>query len=197
MRLDIATVENFVAHSLPLSDWGFFESAKTNLYVIYNSQWCRIKFLIDKDRNEDYLHIYYGRLHAPDSTWRMEWGGKSCYCWHWDFREVLEFLDGASPQTAYEQRYTPFQFYEDFYNSKFEKSSESFLEKQIKLHSAIWDYYGIRFFELFDLRHPNLWEKYIKYLKEYYKLHEEQIDAAYKLNGITRDPEYPPQYQKC
>jgi len=34
----------------------------------------------------------------------------------------------------------------------------------------IWEHYGKRLFELFDLRQPNLWEQYRGFLKEFYDI---------------------------
>ena len=35
--------------------------------------------------------------------------------------------------------------------------------------AMIWEHYEQRFFELFDLRRPDLWDDYIGFLKEYEK----------------------------
>ena len=40
----------------------------------------------------------------------------------------------------------------------------------VVLQSAVWKHYGQKLFDLFDLRHPDLWEEYRKFLEEYYKL---------------------------
>jgi len=172
MRLHIPAVTNLIAHSLPLQDWGFTESAKTDSTIIYNSQWCRIKFVIEKDITEDHLHIYYGRLHASDNEQIMEWNGRKCYCWyhHADIKIALEFLDGVSPQNAYKWRRQPLPLFESYFNSEFAKSIDNAEERYLKLHAMIWEHYGTRFFELFDLRRPDLWEKYTQFIKEFYKI---------------------------
>jgi hypothetical protein len=38
------------------------------------------------------------------------------------------------------------------------------------MHKAIWQYYGKRLFELFDLRQPDLWQEYREFLKEVYDI---------------------------
>ena len=200
MRLDIVTVVDLVTRSLPLSDWGFTESAKMDSYVIYNSEWCRIKFVIEKDRAKDYLHAYYGRLHALDNEWVMKWTGEKYYCWHthpFETQLALEFLDDASPQEAYKRSQAPLPFFQDYHNSEFAKSISNIEERSLKLHSLIWKQYELRFFELFDLRHPNLWKQYLVFLKEYYKLYDEAMDIAYKRDGLAREPFDPPQHNKC
>jgi len=55
-----------------------------------------------------------------------------------------------------------------------------------RIHSSIWEHYGERLFELFDIRHPELWEKYIDFLKEYDR-----------LNNFPPVPIYPPEYKVC
>ena len=194
MRLDTSTVANLVASSLPLSDWGFTESVRfvsvADPIIIFNSQWCRVKFLIEREMTKDFLRISYGRLHALDSSWIMHWNGENHYCWHshpFDIRFMLEFLDGTSPQNAYKRRWTPFPFFEDYSNSKFAKSIDSLEERNLKLHSAIWEHYGLRFFELLDLRRPDLWEQYLDFLKECFKP---------KNSGSEKDG-YPPEHRRC
>jgi hypothetical protein len=39
-----------------------------------------------------------------------------------------------------------------------------------QMHATIWRHYGKRFFELFDLRQPDLWGKYRQFLKEVYDI---------------------------
>ena len=43
----------------------------------------------------------------------------------------------------------------------------------IKLHNKIWEYYGKRFFDLFDMRNPELWERYVVYCNEVKRLEYE------------------------
>jgi len=199
MRLNIPTLTALITDSLPLKEWGFLESAKTDLTIIYNSQWCRIKFLIEEDRSKDYLHIYYGRLHALDNEWTMMWNAENCYCWHMhsDLRLALRYLDSLSAQEAYKAEWTELQLFQDYFNSESAKSISNNDERFLKLHSVIWAHYGIRLFELFDLRHPDLWEQYIDFLKEYYRLHDEVRAAVDKCEGIISKPVDPPYYKKC
>ena len=199
MRLDIDTLINLVSHSLPLSDWGFIESAKTDLYIIYNSQWCRVKFLIEKDRARDYLHVYYGRLHASDNAWMLKWNDENCYCWHnhFDIQLVIKFLDGIPPQVAYNEHLTHLKLFQDYYNSELAKSFTNIHEQFLKLHSTIWARYEIRFFELFDLRRPDLWKQYIDFLQDYYRIDDEESNAVYRRRGQVREPVNPPLHKKC
>jgi hypothetical protein len=43
-------------------------------------------------------------------------------------------------------------------------------ELTLAMHKSIWKTYGQNLFELFDLRRPDLWEQYRKFLKEYYDI---------------------------
>jgi hypothetical protein len=195
----MTTVANLVTQSLPLLDRSFAESAKTDSYLIYNSPWCRIKFFIEKDRTQDYLHVYYGRLHAADNSWIMKWKRDNCSCWrhHADLQLILEFLDGTSPQEAYQRHLKPVPFIQDYYDSEFYKSMTSSEERTLKLHAAIWEHYGLPFFELFDLRRPELWESYIGFLKAYYTLSYEETRTVHEKRGMTWNPSEPLGYKVC
>jgi hypothetical protein len=199
MRYDITTIQNLVTHYLPLADWSFVENAKTDLSVIYNSPWCRIKFLIEKDRSRDLLHVDYGRLHALDNASTMKWKGEKYYCWHHysDLHLALKFLDGTSPQDAFRQRIKSAPFIQDYYNSEFAKSIDNAPEQALRLHDAIWSHYRLQFFELFDLRRPEIWKGYTDFLKEFYKLDEEENLIVYKERGLLIKPFDPPLYKKC
>lgn len=200
MKMDFTTLTELIIRFLPLQDWGFTESIRfhsgADFAVIYNSQWCRVKFYIERERFGENLHVYYGRLHALDNALIMKWNGENCYCWHdhHDLQLALNFLDRVSPQDAYKTRLAPIKLFQDYYDSDLAKNASSGPEEHsIKLHSLIWKHYGIRFFELFDLQHPDLWHQYIDYLKEFYRLE----DKEFNLKGIKRVPYDPPQYKKC
>lgn len=199
MKLDIATLTDLITQSLPLQDWGFTESAKTDLFVIYDSQWCRVKFLIEKDRARDYLHVYYGRLHASDNSWTTNWKGEACYCWHnhLDIQLALQFLDGVSPQDSYRRYSVSVPFFQAYYDSEFAKSISNVEEQLLKLHSFMWEHYGLRLFELFDIRRPDLWQPYLDFLRELYRLIDKQMDAVYERDGLVREPLDPPEHKKC
>ena len=70
-------------------------------------------------------------------------------------------------------------------------------ERSLKLHAAIWTQYGLPFFELFDLRRTELWEKYTVFLKEYYRLSYEESRAVYERRGMEWKPSEPLEYQVC
>lgn len=156
-----------------LGTWGFkenFRSVKNNI-LIYDSQWCRIKFVWG---GWDYLEgnsisIYYGRLHAPNEEVKMIWHGEECHTWH-RFEHALHFLDGRSPIDAAKMNYsTPLisKYYEEEYNQKFHRRQPEWL---MKMHMEVWEHYGIKLFKLFDLRQPDLWEQYRGFLKEFYDI---------------------------
>lgn len=45
--------------------------------------------------------------------------------------------------------------------------------KTLRLHNKIWEYYGESFFELFDLKNSELWEKYASFYNEIQRLQYE------------------------
>jgi hypothetical protein len=73
-------------------------------YIIYNSQWCRVKFSIipgDIEGNSS-VRLSCGRLHAPNNGSNIIWNGQECISWHMG-HEALSFLVGLSPQEAIDQ----------------------------------------------------------------------------------------------
>jgi hypothetical protein len=113
------------------------------------------------------ISIYYGRLHAPDESVKMLWNGEECHAWH-RFEHALHFLDGRSPIEAAKMGYsTPLidKYYKEEYRKKFYRRQPEWL---MQMHMEVWEHYGKRIFELFDLRQPDLWEQYRGFLKGFY-----------------------------
>jgi hypothetical protein len=170
-----------IEENLNPKGWGFTQSfinfAKSSgQVVIYDSIWCRIRFSFSRQRSPEYdeLSIYYGRLHALNEEPYMEWKGKKCRCWH-ELWEPLRYLDGLSPSDAVQQSELLKQLptvVENFWNSDQAKIlREVYPPKHgIVLHSKLWQHYGQRLFDLFDLQRPDLWDEYQKFLAEYYRL---------------------------
>ena len=158
---------------LDLNFWKFEESYRSTKpgKLIYDSQLCRVKLIWE---GWDYgggnsISIYYGRLHAPNEETTMIWSGEECHCWH-GFDLALHFLDGRTPIDATRLHYSHAitdPFYEEEFRKKFPRRQPEWLAQ---MHATIWRQYSKRFFELFDLRQPDLWGKYRQYLKEVYDL---------------------------
>lgn len=161
--------ENF----LPLALWDFresFHSAKPG-DLIYDSEWCRLNLIWG---GWDYIggntiSIYYGRLHAPNEKAKMIWNGEECNCWH-RFEHALHFLDGRTSADAAKLNYShPITgpFYESEFRQQFRRRQPEWLAR---IHATVWQHYGKQFFELFDLRRPDLWDQYRQFLKEFYDI---------------------------
>ena len=58
------------------------------------------------------------------------------------------------------------------------------IEYSLRYHAAIWDYYGNRLFELFDLRQPELWEQYTQFVKEFYDRHRHSPNIQPPLDKV-------------
>jgi len=163
--------------------------------VIFQSEFCKVKITSMRDRVYDSpeIHVAYGRLHAPMDQYLMEWNGQSAHCWHYLIIEhTFDFLDGISPSESLSKQSSFPKIYKDFYNS--DENKKWIPSKRVcKLHSIIWKHYGQRLFDLFDLRKPNLWVNYQKFVKEIYLLR----DGKEKLNSYSSDPEYPLIYDIC
>jgi hypothetical protein len=156
-----------------LGPWGFkesYRSAKSG-NLIYDSEWCRVNLVWG---GWDYgvgnsISFYYGRLHAPNEETTMIWNGEEGHCWH-DFELALHFLDDRTPIDAARLHYSHSitdPFYEEKFRQEYHRRQPEWLAH---MHAAIWRHYGKRFFELFDLRRPDLWEKYRQFLKEVYDI---------------------------
>jgi hypothetical protein len=156
-----------------LQSLGFSESYRSSNddCIIFNSQFCRVNFTWEgwDQQGGNIVHIYYGRLHAPNDDATMLWENEECYTWH-RFEHVLHFLDGRSPAEAAEMDFlvpTLKKHYEAEYRKQYRFRQP---EWSIKMHSEIWNSYGTKLFEVFDLRKPDLWEKYRQFLKDLYDI---------------------------
>jgi hypothetical protein len=158
---------------LDLDLWGLkesYRSAKSGSLIL-DSEWCRVNLVWGGwDYGGNSINIYYGRLHAPNTEEAtMMWNGEECRCWH-DFDFALHFLDGQVPADAakldHSHRITD-PFYEEEFRQKFSHRQPEWLAQ---MHITIWQHYRKRFFELFDLRRPDLWGKYRQFLKEIYDI---------------------------
>jgi hypothetical protein len=173
---DVDPIENMTRIAqefLGLSVLGFEESFRsiTPATLIYNSKQCRIKLIWG---GWDYgggnsIHIRYGRLHALNENVTMIWNEEVCRCWH-DFDYALHFLDGRTPADAASLNYShpiTSPFYKEEIRKEFSRRQPEWLAK---MHVAIWQHYGQRFFDLFDLRRSDLWLQYRQFLKEVYDI---------------------------
>lgn len=180
---------------LPLQRWGFRRSAQFGGMpyelpsivendkfrqlrypaVIYDSKWCRIKLTLDEDDN-DSLYFYYGRAHAPNNEWRLEWQGVSCSCWHdfYDYNLALKFLDGLTPEQVRRDQVVFAKVIADYYSTEQTIQPSGNFEDELKmdlnLHAGIWEHYGERFLEIYDLSHPELWDRFFHFVQEIQRL---------------------------
>lgn len=157
---------------LGLPSRGFKESYQSvkPAKVIYDAEWCRISLIWGGwDYAGNSIHIRYGRLHAPSEKTIMTWNSEECRCWH-DFDYALHFLDKKTAADAAKLDYShpiTVPFYDEEFQKKFNRRQPEWLAQ---MHTTIWRHYGKRFFELFDLRRPDLWEEYRQFLKEVYDI---------------------------
>ncbi len=160
---------------LDLDRWGFKESYRSAKpgKLIYDSEWCRVNFIWGgwDPLGGNSISIYYGRLHATNEGGTLICNGEECHCWH-RFEPALHLLDGRTPEYASKMMYT---------HSLIEQYKQSDLGRSLtgkhhqpewlaQMHAVIWEHYGKRLFELFDLRQPDLWQQYRHFLKELYDI---------------------------
>jgi hypothetical protein len=160
---------------LKLESWGFKESYRSAKpgKLIYDSEWCRINLVWGgwDPLGGNSISIHYGRLHAPNEEATIIWDGEECHCWH-RFELALHFLDGRTPENASKMIYTH-PLIQQYKSSELGQSlagKRRQPEWLAREHATIWQHYGKRLFELFDLRRPDLWEKYRQFLKEVYDI---------------------------
>lgn len=161
--------------TLDLASWGFKESFRASKpgKLIYNSEWCRLSLVWGgwDPLGGNSISIYYGRLHSPNEETTMIWNGEECNCWH-RFELPLHFLDGRAPEYASKTMYTH-SLIKQYKQSELGQSltgKRRQPEWLAQMHAMIWRHYGKRFFELFDLRRPDLWQQYQQFLKEVYDI---------------------------
>jgi len=174
--------------NLDFNRWGF-----TNVFsgvgqfspiVIFSSETCRVMFAWELPDVRDgivIIHVYYGRSHAPNDEEIISWNGQRCYCWH-NVEKALYFLDGLSPNETIKNKFKSPKVVEQFKESSLNKNWTQ-QEYKAKMHAAIWNHYGNRLFDLFDLHQPSLWEQYSEFIKEC-----ERLEPRFSLSGYpTRD----------
>jgi hypothetical protein len=145
-------------------------------YVIYSSEWCKVMFALkggDMHRPNE-MSVYYGRLHAPDDDGPFLLDGEEYRTWH-RVNEALYFLDGLSRKEASEKRQVRYEFpdlIQQFRNSELgQKVLPGGYQTVVgvaRLHLSIWEHYGLRLFELFDLRRPDLWDQFVPFISDFH-----------------------------
>jgi len=160
---------------LDFDKWGFKRSfyglaPELSPCVIYDSDSCRVKFCWAPGdmRDESYMHVWYGRLHASDDELFILWNGYPSHCWH-AINKILNFLDGLSPQEAVEKRNKRPVVMEQFIQAN-KGDNWSEVEWTARLHAAVWEHYGNRLFDLLDLHHSELWDQYTSFTRNFYEL---------------------------
>ncbi len=169
-----------VERILPFGKWNFqqtysYAAVESPTFVIYDSEWCRVRLSIgggDRFGGPE-MTISYGRSHAPNNEFIMIWNGEECHCWH-PVSYALDYLDGSPPCEAIERlrlKDTWSQIQEEFRQSELGRSlKNNHPEFTTRMHASIWEHYGQRLFELFDLRRPELWDEYTRFVVEYRRL---------------------------
>ncbi len=171
-----------IEKELNLNQWGF-EMIALRLYpkyeprAIFQSKKCIVDFRWRQERayTEPSISTTYARLHAPLDDEFMIWNGQKCHCWH-SVPSLLNFLDNLPPRQIASQGYVRPSILRDFH----ENNEGSYTgELTAKMTLLIWSHYGDRFFNLLDLHHPELWDGYSSFLKEWY----EHRDVIAKQKG--------------
>lgn len=132
--------------------------------LVYQSEYCKVRFLVSPDiSGTPDTSSAYGRLHAPVDRNSMLWDGEECYCWHHGL-PAAQFLEGISPNDAHEIVPPCIKRLSDQY----QLDKWPWEEYLARYQAAIWEQYGQRFFDLYDVRQTTLWNRYVAYCQEYY-----------------------------
>jgi len=91
-------------------------------------------------------------------------------CWH-NIDTVINYFDGLSPQEV-ELTLSLRGIVQDFHQSNIERYEQE--EYVAKLTSHIWNQYGQRIFDLFDVCQTELWNQYADFTKNCGIIAEEQ-----------------------
>ena len=132
------------------------------------------------------MNINYGRLHAVFDDLYLLWNGEKCHCWH-SVAYVLHFLDGLSPDEIAGKNYRRPKIMEQFRQSQVGQSLRGRTHQPewlTRMHAAIWNHYGLRLFEVFDLRRPELWEQYRQFMKSLYDIEGRSPNINPPLDSI-------------
>jgi hypothetical protein len=204
----------FTPSSKFISEWQPGSNTKRAIpSVIYNSEKCRVMFQLEESGfpYSYATYIYYGRLNAQDNASFMMWENEKCYCWHEIENYGIPFLENIPPNECMEDNGRKFvselkreiktkdieaeqvtshnieenHLKELFKRCGFRSPETKYILEPIKLHTAIWNKYENRLFDLFDLRNTEQWAKYTQHVKEFYTI------RGWGLKDI------PPKYKIC
>jgi hypothetical protein len=176
-----------INQNMDLERWGLIQTysriiADAHPLVIYDSQWCRVMITYEAADYGDYRErtasVWYGRLHATNDGGYINLNGKNAKCWHGLYYYILNFLDGLSPEEVVDGKGHDPQVIHEFERSGLswalpDENRIARALKELRLHNKMWEYYGQRLFDVFDLRNPALWEKYIQFHNEIKQLQYE------------------------
>ncbi len=161
---------NAVSQYLDFKKWGFsykiyHATNKQPPRIIFQSTLCKIKVHTFRDIRESTPEVIfsYGRTHAPHDKGSIIWNNEKCRCWH-SVNNALNFLDCTTPQEVSENSNTH-KLIRDFYVANKNKGWTT-ADFVVQAHAIIWDNYGENLFTLFDLRRPDLWQKYSLYCNQ-------------------------------
>lgn len=163
--------------------------------AIYDSELCRVDFDLYNERygpENDELHVQYGRLHAPDTEAFIVWNGEKCRCWHYSIFLPVLFLEGFTPEEVASRKaqegslpLPPILAAQEQSEANIELRQTYPPAAVLAREALIWDHYGVRFFELFDLREADLWDSYRRFVEEYYRLRPRR-----QFKGDTSPPDH-------
>ena len=169
----------------PLDELGFGNPSPTSNGYIFDTKFCRVKFELSQVNYHPLYEtiIYYGRLHAPSNEEQITWNGEKCLCWHSKIHITIPFIEGVTAQALANDSYG--EIWRSLVSAlKIDYPSTDYFEYPLVLHSKLWERYGERIFSVFDLRNPELWEKYSKYFTVYNEVLNKSLNLFREIDKI-------------
>ena len=144
----------------------------------------------DGAHHQEHMEVsfQYGRLHATNDGNFTNLNGKKVISWHgiWN---ALDFLDSLSPQDVIDRLGKGIvgprlihEFQKTYPNWELWGDSRTvYAIKDLRMHNEMWEHYGQKLFDIFDLRNPELWEDYAQFHNEIKRLLYETWKAREKI----------------
>ena len=176
---------DFVASFLDFAKWGFQQSyaSPDQKTLVYDSPSCRLLFSLRIEREADEISVHYGRRHAPSEGFIIEWEGQRCIAWH-NIRtlHVPEFFDGLTARQVVGQELAQIEIpaMVEFTHSQLGKELRA-PASGVAYHQFLWERYGAKLFNLFDIRHADVWEKFRQFVRDYYALRNAESEAIFEV----------------
>jgi len=173
-KVPIDRFPDYLATFLDFAKWGFKVTyiSPDRKTLIYDSPSSRLKSSLRIEREADEISVKHGRKHAPNEGHIIEWEGEKCVAWHnIRYLHVPEFMDGLTARDVFERTLAQV---ESPAMTEFMKTQLGprlpYPASGLAYDQFLWERYGTKLFDLFDIRRADLWEDFQRFVSDYYAL---------------------------